>query len=225
MNILKAENLTYHYKTRTQTVKAVDGVSLELEKGSLYALVGKSGSGKSTLLSLLAGLESPMSGSIAVNGKALMKEDLTLYRRNVASFIFQSFNLFPLMTVMENCMYPLLLQNRSRKEAASTAGLMLEKAGLDGLLFDRLPAQLSGGEQQRAAIARALAAGTDIVFADEPTGNLDSKNSEQILSLLRAVSHEEGRCVLVGTHDLNIANAADTVFRMDSGKLNKEVNA
>lgn len=223
MTILKAEELYYHYRTKAQTVKAVDGVSLELERGGFYALTGKSGSGKSTLLSLLAGLETPMGGSITVNGEELNKDALTLYRRNTASVIFQSFNLFPLMTVKENCMYPLLLQKRTKREAEHTACEMLEKVGLGAGYFKRLPAQLSGGEQQRTAIARTLAAGTELVFADEPTGNLDSKNSGQIVALLRSVSHDEGRCVLVVTHDTSIADCADAVFKMDSGRLEETV--
>lgn len=219
MALLKAEELCYHYRTKAQTVRAVDGVSLELERGGFYALTGRSGSGKSTLLSLLAGLETPMGGRITVNGEELKKDALTLYRRNTASVIFQSFNLFPLMTVKENCMYPLLLQKRPKKEAEHTACDMLEKVGLGAGYFKRLPAQLSGGEQQRAAIARTLAAGTELVFADEPTGNLDPKTGGQIISLLRSVSHDEKRCVLVVTHDLSIADAADAVFRMSGGRL------
>lgn len=217
--LLQAENLVYHYKNKGQTVKAVDGVSLNLEGGRFYALTGKSGSGKSTLLSLLAGLEIPQKGQIRIEGEALAHRNFTLYRRHTASVIFQAYNLFPQMTALENVLYPLLLGKRPRQEAESIACEMLERVELTPQHRSRLPRQLSGGEQQRVAIARSLAAGTKLILADEPTGNLDEGVSAQVMALLGSLSRQEGRCVLMVTHDLSLAREADQVFHMESGKL------
>ena len=217
--LLQAENLVYHYKNKGQTVKAVDGVSLNLAGGRFYALTGKSGSGKSTLLSLLAGLEIPQKGQIRIEGAALAPRDFTLYRRHTASVIFQAYNLFPQMTALENVLYPLLLGKRPRQEAESIACEMLERVELTPQHRSRLPRQLSGGEQQRVAIARSLAAGTKLILADEPTGNLDEGVSAQVMVLLGSLSRQEGRCVLMVTHDLSLAREADQVFHMESGKL------
>ena len=217
--LLQAENLVYHYKNKGQSVKAVDGVSLNLEGGRFYALTGKSGSGKSTLLSLLAGLEIPQKGQIRIEGETLVPRDLTLYRRHTASVIFQAYNLFPQMTALENVLYPLLLGKRPRQEAEGIACDMLERVELTPQHRSRLPRQLSGGEQQRVAIARSLAAGTKLILADEPTGNLDEGVSAQVMALLGSLSRQEGRCVLMVTHDLSLAREADQVFHMESGKL------
>lgn len=217
--LLQAENLVYHYKNKGQTVKAVDGVSLNLEGGRFYALTGKSGSGKSTLLSLLAGLETPQKGQIRIEGAALAPRDFTLYRRHTASVIFQAYNLFPQMTALENVLYPLLLGKRPRQEAEGIACDMLERVELTPQHRSRLPRQLSGGEQQRVAIARSLAAGTKLILADEPTGNLDEGVSAQVMALLVSLTRQEGRCVLMVTHDLSLAREADQVFHMESGKL------
>lgn len=217
--LLQAENLIYHYKTRRQTVKAVDGVSLALEGGYFYALTGKSGSGKSTLLSLLAGLEIPQKGQIRIEGEALRPQNLTHYRRHTASVIFQDYNLFPQMSALENVLYPLLLGKRPRREAERIACEMLERVELSDLHRSRLPRQLSGGEQQRVAIARSLAAETKLILADEPTGNLDEGVSAQVMALLASLSRKEGRCVLMVTHDLSLAREADQIFCMENGKL------
>lgn len=219
MVILSAKDLSYSYKTKYQTVQAVQNVSCELEKGNYYALIGKSGSGKTTLLSLLAGLEKPQGGSIFVNGNDLQEMDVDLYRREQASVIYQGFNLFPLMTVCENVMYPLKLMKLSNHDAETKAHKALAKVGLDEKYWKRLPAMLSGGEQQRVAIARTLAVQSKIILADEPTGNLDSENSALIIQLLSQLAHEENCCVLVVTHDPEVAKAADVVMRMDSGRI------
>lgn len=219
MAILSAKNLSYSYKTKYQTIHAVQDISCDLETGVFYALVGKSGSGKTTLLSLLAGLEKPQKGTVFVNGRDLLQMDVDLYRRDQASVIYQSYNLFPLMTILENVMFPFKLKKRPDSEAKARAQEALEKVGLDQSYWKRLPAMLSGGEQQRVAIARTLAVQSDIIFADEPTGNLDSENSAQIVQLLLRLAHEEKRCVFVVTHDPQIAELADVVLRMDSGRL------
>ena len=210
MSVLSVQSVSYSYKTKYQTVQAVKDVSCDLSAGTLYALVGKSGSGKTTLLSLLAGLDTPQSGDIMVNGQSLREIDV------------DSYNLFPLMTVCENVMYPLKLLRHSDADAKKEAQIALEKVGLGESYWKRLPAMLSGGEQQRVAIARTLAVHAQIVLADEPTGNLDTENSSQIIQLLSKLAHEETCCVVVVTHDLEVAKAADVVFRMDSGRIKED---
>ena len=222
MSVLSVQSVSYSYKTKYQTVQAVKDVSCDLSAGTLYALVGKSGSGKTTLLSLLAGLDTPQSGDIMVNGQSLREIDVDIYRRKQASVIYQSYNLFPLMTVCENVMYPLKLLRYSDADAKKEAQIALEKVGLGESYWKRLPAMLSGGEQQRVAIARTLAVHAQIVLADEPTGNLDTENSSQIIQLLSKLAHEETCCVVVVTHDLEVAKAADVVFRMDSGRIKED---
>ena len=170
----------------------------------------------------LAGLDTPQSGDIMVNGQSLREIDVDIYRRKQASVIYQSYNLFPLMTVCENVMYPLKLLRHSDADAKKEAQIALEKVGLGESYWKRLPAMLSGGEQQRVAIARTLAVHAQIVLADEPTGNLDTENSSQIIQLLSKLAHEETCCVVVVTHDLEVAKAADVVFRMDSGRIKED---
>lgn len=216
---LTLDNVSYSYRTQYQTVNAVKEVSCTFEPGLFYALVGKSGSGKTTLLSLLAGLETPESGTVFVNGYDLKTMDVDRYRRETASVIYQNYNLFPLLTVMENVMYPMLIQKKPKEDAERRANEVLKRVGLDESYQKRLPAMLSGGEQQRVAIARALAIGADIILADEPTGNLDSENTKNIIDLLCSLAHEENCCVVVITHDQNVAEVADEVYRMDSGRL------
>ena len=219
MSILSAQELCYSYKTKYQTVQAVKDVTCDWEAGVFYALVGKSGSGKTTLLSLLAGLEKPQSGCVLVDGRDLRELDVDLYRRSRASVIDQRYNLFPLMTVRENVMYPLKLAGVSDADARTRAQDALARVGLNEDYWKRLPAMLSGGEQQRVAIARTLAVGAEIILADEPTGNLDTENSSQIGQLLARLAHEEHCCVLVVTHDPEVAKVADIVYRMDSGHM------
>lgn len=216
---LALENISYSYKTKYQTVQAVKEASCLFEQGKFYAIVGKSGSGKSTLLSLVSGLETPESGRITADGEDISRVDLDRYRRDTVSVIYQNYNLFPLLTVLENVMYPLSLKKVPKGEAVRRASEALEKVGLDGSFHKRLPAMLSGGEQQRVAIARTLACGSKVILADEPTGNLDGENSENIVGLLVSLAHEENCCVVVVTHDLSIAATADVVYRMDSGRL------
>ena len=219
MSILSAQELCYSYKTKYQTVQAVKDVTCDWEAGVFYALVGKSGSGKTTLLSLLAGLEKPQSGCVLVDGRDLRELDVDLYRRSRASVIYQSYNLFPLMTVLEKVMYPLKLEGESDADAQTRAQDAQARVGLNEDYWKRLPAMLSGGEQQRVVIARTLAVGAEIILADEPTGNLDTENSSQIVQLLARLAHEEHCCVLVVTHDPEVAKVADIVYRMDSGHM------
>ena len=201
---------------------AVKTVSCGFELGRAYAIVGKSGSGKTTLLSLLAGLELPTEGQILFEGTATAELDCDLYRRDHAAVIYQSYNLFPLLTAVENVLYPLKLRGVSGKDALELAQKELKAVGIQPDQFNRFPSQLSGGEQQRVAIARALAAGNRIILADEPTGNLDITNGEQVVEILLRLAHDEGRCVIVVTHDLEIASQMDEIYMMRDGVLERQ---
>ena len=220
--ILTAERVTYAYKTRHQIVYAVRDVSYSFKSGTVYAIVGKSGCGKTTLISTLAGLDLPTMGKVIYEGKSTQELDRDIYRRRDVAVIYQNYNLFPLLTVMENVLYPMQLQRKPKKEARELAEQTLRSVGLDESYFKRLPAMLSGGEQQRVAIARALASDAKIILADEPTGNLDTENSEIVIDLLQKLAHEEGYCVIVVTHDLSIADKADEVLRLKDGCLIQE---
>lgn len=219
MSILSVQQVSFSYRTKYQTVHAVKEVSCSMEPGFLYALVGKSGSGKTTFLSLLAGLEKPDAGTILFQGSDLAAMDIDEYRRLHASVIYQNFNLFPFLSVLENVMYPMLLNKQTKTQAENRAKEVLRKVGLDTQYWKRLPAMLSGGEQQRVAIARTLANDAKLILADEPTGNLDSENTRNIVDLLKKLAHENGCTVVVVTHDEAVADAADYVYRMDSGRL------
>ena len=200
---LEVSHVSYVYRNRYQSVQAVKDVSYAFAYGKLTALVGKSGSGKTTLLSLLAGLDLPTDA----------------YRRQDAAVIYQSYNLFPKLTVLENAMVPLLLQKKSKQEAQEAAARRLAEVGIGEDMFKRYPNMLSGGEQQRVAIARALTTGARIILADEPTGNLDMENSEHIIRILHTLAREQNYCVVVVTHDMGIAEAADQVLRLQDGRI------
>lgn len=219
MNNLTAREVTYEYRTAAQTVRAVNGVSCEFRQGLVYAIVGASGSGKTTFLSLLAGLDLPSGGAIELDGRPISTMDRDAYRLEHVSVIYQNYNLFYHLTVEENAAYPLYVRKTPRKKADALARDKLLQVGLKENQFRRLPNMLSGGEQQRVAIARALTAGSELVLADEPTGNLDSENSRNIVEILKRLAHEEGRCVVIVTHDPAVAEAADAVLHMQDGKL------
>ena len=219
MSVLSAREVTYEYRNAYQTVRALNGVSCEFEKGLVYAIVGSSGSGKTTFLSLLACLDVPTSGTIDLDGRSTAEIDRDAYRFNHVSVIYQNFNLFQHLTVLENAAYPLYVRKVGGKEADAVAREKLLQVGLKEDQFKRLPNMLSGGEQQRVAIARALASGSEIILADEPTGNLDSTNSRNIVEILRDLAHDHSRCVIIVTHDPAVAEAADVVLKMKDGKL------
>ena len=219
MSILTANEVVYEYRNAYQTVRAVNGVSCEFEQGLVYAIVGSSGSGKTTFLSLLAGLDIPTSGTIDLDGRSTAEIDRDEYRLNHVSVIYQNFNLFQHLTVLENAAYPLYVRKVGGKEADAVAREKLLQVGLTEDQLGRLPNMLSGGEQQRVAIARALASGSEIILADEPTGNLDSNNSRSIVGILRDLAHDHNRCVIIVTHDPAVAEAADVVLNMKDGKL------
>ena len=216
---LEVSHVSYVYRNRYQSVQAVKDVSYAFAYGKLTALVGKSGSGKTTLLSLLAGLDLPTEGEVLYNGTPTAKLDLDAYRRQDAAVIYQSYNLFPKLTVLENAMVPLLLQKKSKQEAQEAAARQLAEVGIGEDMFKRYPNMLSGGEQQRVAIARALTTGARIILADEPTGNLDMENSEHIIRILHTLAREQNYCVVVVTHDMGIAEAADQVLRLQDGRI------
>lgn len=219
--MLKLNNVSYRYNNKHQTVEAVKDVSAEFGRGKFYVILGRSGSGKTTLLSLLAALDRPSAGEVLYGNTDLSKLDASNYRLNKAAVIYQSYNLFPLLTVLENVRLPLQIQKVEKSKAQEAAAGALEQVGLDEKYFKRYPSMLSGGEQQRVAIARALASGSEILLADEPTGNLDTENSLAIVSILCKLAHEENKLVITVTHDLEIAIRADEAFEMSDGRLNR----
>lgn len=222
--MIKIENVSYTYQSKYQTVKAVKNATYSFEPGVMYAITGRSGSGKSTLLSLLAGLDLPTSGTICVDGEDIRSINRDVYRMKKASMIYQAFHLFPLLTVMENVTFPMEIQKLPGNQAKERAASLLEKVGLKEDTWHKFPHMLSGGEQQRAAVARAVAAGGRIILADEPTGNLDSENETVIIELLKGLTHEDGYVVIVVTHNDTVAEAADAVLKMSDGELSEVRN-
>jgi putative ABC transport system ATP-binding protein len=217
MSELLLEKVSYTYKGSDR--KAVHEVSAHFEEGKVNAVIGPSGSGKTTLLSIMAGLDSPTEGEAFVDGEKLSGMDLDQYRREKVSMIFQAFHLFPLLTVMENVCFPMQLNGVEKHAAIERAKIYLQSVGITEEKHKRYPGNLSGGEQQRVAIARTLASGAGIILADEPTGNLDKANGQNIVDILKALAHERGYCVIIVTHDPIIANQADQVWKMADGKL------
>ena len=219
MSILETKDLRKIYGSGDTEVKALDGVNLSVENGEFVAIVGTSGSGKSTLLHMLGGLDRPTSGSVTVDGKnifALKDEALTIFRRRKIGFVFQSYNLVPVLNVYENIVLPVQLDGRRVDE--DFIGKIVKTLGLDGRL-EALPSQLSGGQQQRVAIARALAAAPAIILADEPTGNLDSKTSQDVLGLLKVTSQKFSQTIVMITHNEEIAQMADRIIRIEDGLI------
>jgi len=216
---LDAQNLKRHYRMGQTVVKALDGVSLAVDQGEFLALLGTSGSGKSTLLNLLAGLDKPTDGTLAVSGKDLARmssNELSLHRRQNVGIIFQSFNLISTMTAADNVSLSMMFAGIARGERDQRARTLLESVGLSGRQSHR-PRELSGGEQQRVAIARALSNTPSLLLADEPTGNLDSKTSKEIMALLKTLNERDGKTVVMVTHDANLAAtyARRTVTMLD----------
>lgn len=222
MAILDVRDVTFRYESKYQTTEVLKGVSCVFEEGRFYALIGKSGSGKSTLLSLMAGLLLPAEGQIFYNGTPTSSLDLNRYRRENAAVVYQSFRLLPLLTVEENVAYPMELRGVRGKDARKRAAKLIEKVGLPDNVLHRFPDMLSGGEQQRVAIARAISMDSKLLLADEPTGNLDTENGNLIIDLLLSLAHDDSYCVIVVTHDPEIAAKADCVLRMRDGTLAEE---
>ncbi len=224
MSILSLESVTYTYRSKYQTLQALKGITCAFEQGSIYAVVGKSGSGKSTMLSLMAGLDLPETGTVVFRDRSTNALDLDAYRRNDVAMIYQSFRLFPLLTAVENVMYPMELHGMSTSDAKKRAEKLILRVDLPQTVFTRFPSMLSGGEQQRVAIARALAMDTDLILADEPTGNLDSTSSRNIINILRRLAHEQNYCVVVVTHDMSILDSMDVIYQMQDGMVTRIEN-
>ena len=219
MSVFELRDVKYVYRSQYQSVEALKGITCSFEAGRVYSIMGSSGSGKTTLLSLMAGLDVPTEGSVLCEGVSTDDIDLEKYRRERVAVIYQDFRLFPLLTVAENVMYPMELKGMKPAQAKKCAIELIGKVGLPETASDRFPAMLSGGEQQRVAIARALGMETKVILADEPTGNLDSENSEKIFGILEALAHEDGYCVVIVTHDSEIGARADMTFRLHDGEL------
>ncbi len=219
MDILTLHNVRYTYQTQYQKLEALKGINYSFEAGKVYAIVGRSGSGKTTLLSLMAGLDLPTEGEVLCGGISTAETKLESYRREKVAVIYQSFRLFPLLTVAENVMYPLELRGMKTRNAREKAAGLIARVGLPESALDRYPTMLSGGEQQRVAIARALGMETGILLADEPTGNLDTANSENIAALLCELAHKDGYCVIIVTHDMDLASKADCILELSDGAV------
>ena len=210
----------YRYPgTKTDVLKGVDAVFPE---GTVTAVMGRSGAGQSTMLYLLVGLDVPTQGSILYNGQELKRAMLDGYRRTEVATIAQNYLLFPTRTALENVLYPLELAKVEKNAALEEAKRHLESVGIPEELHHRLPSKLSGGEQQRVAIARALASHSNVIAADEPTGNLDEENADAVMALLKKLAHEDGKTVIVVTHDRLLAEEADRCYRIKRGKIETE---
>lgn len=219
MSILETRNLRKIYGSGDTEVRALDGVNLSVDSGEFVAIVGTSGSGKSTLLHMLGGLDRPTSGSVIVDGKdifSLKDEALTIFRRRKIGFVFQSYNLVPVLNARENIVLPIQLDGRQVDE--DFLDKIVNTLGLEKKLGS-LPSQLSGGQQQRVAIARALAAAPAIILADEPTGNLDSRTSQDVLSLLKVTSQKFAQTIVMITDNEEIAQTADRIIRIEDGRI------
>ena len=219
MSILETRELRKFYGSGETEVRALDGVNLTVEKGEFVAVVGTSGSGKSTLLHMLGGLDRPTGGTVTVDGKelsAMRDEELTIFRRRKIGFVFQNYNLVPVLNVYENIVLPIQLDGRQPDQ--DYLNRIIETLGL-GRKLQNLPNNLSGGQQQRVAIARALAAKPAILLADEPTGNLDSRTSQDVMSLLKVTGQKFGQTIVMITHNEEIAQMADRIVRIEDGRI------
>lgn len=219
MSILTSTNLCKRYGDGENEVKVLDNVSIDIKNGEFVAIIGTSGSGKSTLLNMLGGLDRPTSGSVSVSGKKIFDmndEELTVFRRRNIGFVFQNYNLVPVLNVYENIILPIELDGAEVDK--SYVKLIIELLGLESKLKS-MPNQLSGGQQQRVAIARALSSNPDIILADEPTGNLDSKTGMDVFSLLKVTSREFNQTIVMITHNEEIALMADRMIRIEDGRV------
>ena len=222
MRILSARNLKKYYGAEDNLTKALDGVGLDVEQGEFVAIIGASGSGKSTLLNMIGGLDVPTSGQVCIGGKEIGKmkpDELTVFRRKNIGFIFQNYNLIPVLNVLENITLPIEMDGKKPDE--NFIEQIIELLGLTEKVY-KMPSQLSGGQQQRVAIARALASKPSMILADEPTGNLDSETSREVLELLKETSERFHQTIVMITHNPEIARQADRMIRIGDGRVVKE---
>ena len=221
MAIIEARGVIKKYKVGQEIITALNGIDLEIMQGEFLAILGTSGCGKSTLLNMLSGLERPTKGDVIVNGVRINKvseKNMSRFRAKEMGFIFQSYNLIASLTALENVMLPLTIQGYSRKVRVQKAKEMLRLMGLEKRLHNR-PNQMSGGQQQRVSIARSLVANPKIIFADEPTGNLDSKTTDEILKFMQQIVREQNKTLIMVSHDLEVAEYADRIVHMRDGQI------
>ena len=224
--IIEVKSLIKKYRVGTEIITALDGVDLQIKKGEFIAIVGTSGSGKSTLLNMMSGLERPTKGEIWINNILINKvkeKDMAAFRRSYMGFVFQSFNLLASLTALENAVLPLILQGMRSKERSKRGREMLKILGLENRMSNK-PSQMSGGQQQRVSIARALINNPKIIFCDEPTGNLDTKTTKEIMELLTTTIKEKGQTLVMVTHDRDVAGYADRIIHMVDGIITSEEN-
>ena len=221
-NILKLENINYSYIDGAYERQILKDLSCEFEAGKFYTILGPSGSGKTTLLSIIAGLDTAKSGSIYFEDKLIEKKDLAKYRRNSISIVFQQYNLIGYLTALENVELAMTeTDNQIPKDKKTVAYNLLERFGIVRSKADRLVGQLSGGEQQRVAIARSLASNVNLIFADEPTGNLDTATENEIINIIKQLAHEFGKTIIVVTHSDSVSAMSDQRLLLKDGKLNR----
>lgn len=216
--MLEVKKVNYWYKDKDEAL--YEDIDLTFEEGKLYSILGSSGSGKTTFLSLIAGLDVPKTGEIFYDGKSLKKIGLTNYRNQCVSIVFQSYNLLPYMSAVDNIVSAMEITNSQQKNRKEYALSMLEKVGITKEMAQKNVQHLSGGQQQRVAIVRAMCCDAKLVVADEPTGNLDEKNSLEIIRLFKELAHEQGKCVIVITHERDIAKECDTTLELKNRKFN-----
>ena len=224
MSVLKVENLCKEYQDGDGTRVILNDVTYNFEKGNVYTIVGESGSGKTTFLSIIAGLDTPSSGTVYYHDEDILKIGLTKYRNDDMSIVFQSYNLINYLTALENVVVAMDIDNHSgkkenRENSKEHAMKLLEKVGISGSKQTRQVNKLSGGEQQRVAIARALVTSSDLILADEPTGNLDSKTGKEIISILKDLAKKESKCVIIVTHSSDVEKQSDIKIKLQDGKL------
>ena len=215
--MLELENIAYHYKNMEHDT--LKGINAKFDNGKFISIIGPSGSGKSTLLAIMSGMDKATGGSVFVDGKNLDELNGDTYRKAYISMIFQAFHLLPNLTVIENVAYVMQISGKKREQAIKIAHDSLLKVGITQEHHFKFPSNLSGGQQQRVAIARAISTDAKTILADEPTGNLDYENTENIVMLLKKLAHEYGYCVIVVTHSMEIANQSDLVYKMNQGIL------
>ena len=221
MALIEATDVVKKYKVGSEVITALDGINLSIDKGEFVAILGTSGCGKSTLLNMLSGLERPTKGDITINGVRINKvseKNMSRFRAKEMGFIFQQYNLIPSLTALENVMLPLTIQGISKKTRIARSKAILEKLGL-GKRLNNKPSQMSGGQQQRVSIARSLVSNPKIIFADEPTGNLDSKTTVEILEFMQSIVREEQRTLIMVSHDTEVAMYADRIVHMLDGRI------